>query len=255
MEGAVASHGPVLRVSSLTKRFGDKLAVDDVSLGACAGEIIGILGPNGAGKSTLIGMLCGLLVPDAGSVEIFGRSFAKHRASILARMNIASPYASFPGQLTARQNLSIYADLYGVHRAPQRIAELLELFGISGQAADVRLSKLSSGQVIRVSLCKALLNRPELLLLDEPTAYLDNEIAAQTRNVILQEREARGTTILLTSHNLAEVQGLCDRIVLLSRGRVVACGTPLEVTRSVLGVEREGAALAEVFSRAARGEI
>ena len=251
----VAAADTVLRVAALTKRFGAKVAVDEVSFTAARGEILGILGPNGAGKSTVIGMLCGLLEPDAGSLEIFGRGFAKHRAASLARMNIASPYASLPGQLSPRQNLAIYADLYGVPHPSQRIAELLELFGVGGQTADTRVSKLSSGQVIRVSLCKALLNRPELLLLDEPTVYLDNEIATHTRNVILREREARGMTILLTSHNLAEIQHLCDRIVLLSRGRVVACGTALEVTRAVLGLERESAALAEVFSRAARGEI
>ena len=254
MEEAV-SPDAVLRVAALTKRFGDKVAVDGVSFNAARGEILGILGPNGAGKSTVIGMLCGLLEPDGGSLEIFGRSFARHRGASLARMNIASPYASLPGQLSPRQNLAIYADLYGVPHPSQRIAELLELFGVAGEAADTRVSKLSSGQVIRVSLCKALLNRPELLLLDEPTVYLDNEIATHTRNVILRERQARGMTILLTSHNLAEIQHLCDRIVLLSRGRVVACGTALEVTRAVLGLERDSAALAEVFARAARGEI
>lgn len=254
MEGAPPADA-VLRVAALAKRFGGKVAVEDVSFTASRGEILGILGPNGAGKSTIIGMLSGLLEPDAGSLEIFGRRFAGHRAATLARMNIASPYASLPGQLSARQNLAIYADLYGVPRPGQRIAELLELFGVAGPAADMRVSKLSSGQVIRVSLCKALLNRPELLLLDEPTVYLDNEIATQTRNVILRERQTRGMTILLTSHNLAEIQHLCDRIMLLSRGRVVACGTALEVTRAVLGLERESAALAEVFSRAARGEV
>ncbi len=254
MPGAVLTD-PVLRVASLTKRFGAKLAVEEVSFSASRGEILGILGPNGAGKSTVIGMLCGLLEPDGGCIEIFGRRLAQHRASILARMNIASPYASLPGQLSARQNLSIYADLYGVERPGERIAELLQLFGIPSEAADMRFSKLSSGQVIRVSLCKALLNRPELLLLDEPTVYLDTEIAAQTRSVILRERDDRGTTIVLTSHNLGEIQHLCDRIVLLSRGRAIACGTALEVTRAVLGRERDSAALAEVFSRAARGEV
>ncbi len=245
----------MLRVSSLSKRFGSTLAVDDVSFSASRGEILGILGPNGVGKSTVIGMIAGLLEPDGGGIEIFGKRFAASRASILARMNMSSPYASLPGQLSARQSLSIYADLYGVPRASERIAELLALFGIAERTADMRFSKLSSGQTMRVSLCKALLNRPELLLLDEPTVYLDTEIAMRTRNVLLQERQARGMTILLTSHNLAEIQHLCDRIVLLGRGKVVACGTALEVTRAILGLDRQSAALAEVFSRAARGEL
>jgi ABC-2 type transport system ATP-binding protein len=245
------NNAAVVRAAALTKRFGAKLALDDVGVSAARGEILGILGPNGAGKSTLIAILCGLLEADAGSVDIFGQSLARNRAEILSRMNIASPYASLPGQLTVRQNLSIYADLYGVVWPRRRVAQLLEQFGMTAQA-DTRFSKLSSGQVIRACLCKALLNEPELLLLDEPTAYLDMEIAGRTREILLQERSARGMTIFLTSHNLAEVEQMCDRIVVLRNGRVAAQGTALDVTRAILGARQQSAALAQALSSVAR---
>jgi len=251
MDSARTSAVLVLKATDLYKRFDDKLAVDNIGFSAAKGEILGIVGPNGAGKSTVIGMLSGLLEPDAGSIEIFGLNFARHRAGILQRMNIASPYASLPGQLTVRQNLSIYAGLYGVPHPARRIADLLELFGITA-LADARFSKLSSGQAIRVCLCKALLNQPELLLLDEPTVYLDAEIAARTRELILQQRALRSMTVLLTSHDLAEIEHLCDRIVLLNHGRMAACGSALEVTRAILGLDREHAALGEVFALVAR---
>jgi ABC-2 type transport system ATP-binding protein len=243
--------GAVVAVSALTKRFGEKLAVDAVSFSAAKGEIVGLLGPNGAGKSTLIGMLCGLVEPDAGEIEIFGWTYRRRRSQILARMNVTSPYASLPGQLTVRQNLSIYADLYGIEHPGRRIDELLELFGITQQANE-RYSRLSSGQSIRVSLCKALLNRPELLLLDEPTAYLDSEAAGRAREYILRERAVRGMTILLTSHNIAEIERLCDRIVLLAGGRVISSGAPREVTHAILGPDAPNAALGDVMVRLAR---
>jgi ABC-2 type transport system ATP-binding protein len=241
----------VLNVAGLAKSFAGRPVIADVSFRVAKGEILGILGANGAGKSTLIGMISGLLAPDAGAVEIFGRRFAGNRAACLARMNLASPYAALPGALTVRQNLSIYAALYGVRQPGRRIDELLEQFGVAAQAGT-RCAKLSSGQAIRVGLCKALLNRPDLLLLDEPTVYLDPEIAARARRLILREREARGMTILLTSHNLDEIDHLCDRVLLLDGGRAAALGSKLDVTRALLGQQREQASLGEVFARLAR---
>lgn len=250
--GEIGASETILRVSSLSKRFGEMLAIDNINFTVPRGEILGILGPNGAGKSTLIAMLTGLLEPDGGTIKIFGENLDGRRESILARMNVVSPYASLPGQLTVWQNLSVYADIYGVERANRRIAELLDLFGISSLASK-RFSKLSSGQTIRVELCKALLNRPDLLLLDEPTVYLDNEIAARARGLILQERMQRGMTVIVTSHNIAEIEHLCDRVLLLNRGRIAACGTTLAVTRAILGAERERSALDEVFAHLSRG--
>jgi ABC-2 type transport system ATP-binding protein len=248
---AINQPPPVLEVSGLCKNFGQKRVLDQVGFSVGKGEILGILGPNGAGKSTLIGILSGLLEPDAGTVEIFGRGFRTHRTAILGRMNLASPYAALPRQLTVRQNLLIYGGLYGVRQPARRVSELLDKFGIADKA-DIRLSKLSSGQTARVGLCKALLNAPDLLLLDEPTVYMDQEIAARTRALILQERAARKMTILLTSHNLDEIEHLCDRILLLNHGRVAASGTKLEVTRAMLGGQRERPALSEVFSMMTR---
>lgn len=247
--------GPyIVCANSLSKRFGAKQALADVSFTARRGEILGILGPNGAGKSTLVAILSGLMDADSGSVEIFGQRFGRNRAAILSRMNIASPYASLPGQLTVRQNLSIYADLYGVPLPRERIAQLLDLFGLAPHA-DTRFQKLSSGQAVRACLCKALLNAPELLLLDEPTAYLDTEIAGRTRALLAEERSSRGMTILLTSHNLGEIEELCDRILILSQGRLVARGTALEVTRAILGGQRAQVALDEVFANMARANL
>lgn len=243
----------MLKVAALGKSFGKLRALDNVGFSVGEGEILGVLGANGAGKSTLISILAGLLEPDTGDVEIFQRRFRGHRASILAQMNIASPYASLPGQLTVRENLSIYAGLYGVRRPRPRIEELLRLFGISAQA-DTRFARLSSGQAVRANLCKALLNAPRLLLLDEPTVYLDPEIAIQARTQILRERDARGMAILLTSHNLLEIEHLCDRVLLLKNGSIAAYGTTLEVTRHFLGGQRKQAALDEVFAHLVRSD-
>jgi ABC-2 type transport system ATP-binding protein len=153
-----------------------------------------------------------------------------------------------------RQNLSIYADLYNVPRPRERIAHLLDLFGMVPHA-EMRFQKLSSGQAVRACLCKALLNAPELLLLDEPTAYLDTEIAGRTRALLAEERASRGMTILLTSHNLAEIEELCDRVLLLTDGRLVAKGTALEVTRAILGRHRAQVALGEVFASMAKADL
>ncbi len=241
----------LVQVENLTKRFGDFIAVDRVSLGIERGEIVGMLGPNGAGKTTTIHMILGLITPSAGSIRIFGRSMATHRDEILARMNFTSPYVAFPFRMTVRENLDVFARLYGVRNPKRRIEEMLERFDVA-RLRDKPIARLSSGENTRVGLAKAMLNEPELLLLDEPTAYLDPEIASQVKEILLEAQRERGMTILYTSHNMAEVEQLCRRIVFLNRGRVIACGSPIEVTHAILKEERDEPALEEVFVRVAR---
>jgi ABC-2 type transport system ATP-binding protein len=241
----------LVQVENLTKRFGDFIAVDRVSFGIERGEIVGMLGPNGAGKTTTIHMILGLITPSAGSIRIFGRSMATHRDEILARMNFTSPYVAFPFRMTVRENLDVFARLYGVRNPKRRIEEMLERFDVA-RLRDKPIARLSSGENTRVGLAKAMLNEPELLLLDEPTAYLDPEIASQVKEILLEAQRERGMTILYTSHNMAEVEQLCRRIVFLNRGRVIACGSPIEVTHAILKEERDEPALEEVFVRVAR---
>jgi len=241
----------LLEVRHLSKHYGNVLAVEDVSFGIEPGEILGLLGPNGAGKTTTIHMLLGLITPSAGEVRVFGRSFADHREEILQQMNFSSPYVSFPLRLTVMENLGVFARLYNVAEPRRRIGEMLELFGVK-HLSDKPISRLSSGENTRVGLCKAMLNRPRLLLLDEPTAYLDPEIAWQVKQVLLAAQREFGTTILYTSHNMPEVERMCSRIVFMHHGRVIAQGSPIEITRAILKEERSEPALEEVFLRVVR---
>ncbi|HEY6418377.1 MAG TPA: ABC transporter ATP-binding protein [Candidatus Binataceae bacterium] len=238
----------LVEVKHLTKTFGDFTAVDDVSFGIERGEIVGLLGPNGAGKTTTIHMILGLITPSAGEIRIFEKPFAAHREEILQEMNFTSPYVAFPYRLTVYENLAVFARIYGIPDAQRRIAELLKLFDITG-LRNKPITRLSSGENTRVGLCKAMLNQPKLLLLDEPTAYLDPEIAAQVKEVMLEAQREYGTTILYTSHNMFEVERMCDRIVFLHRGRVIACGSPIEITQEILKEKRDEPALEEVFLR------
>ena len=238
----------LVKVENLTKTFGAFTAVDDVSFSIEAGEIVGMLGPNGAGKTTTIHMVLGLITPGAGKISIFGKSMETHREEILQEMNFTSPYVAFPFRLTVLENLKVFARLYNVPRPRERIDELLELFGIA-KLRDKPIARLSSGENTRVGLCKAFMNKPRLLLLDEPTAYLDPEIAWQVKNVLLEAQRENGTTILYTSHNMDEVERMCNRIVFLHHGRVVAIGSPIEITQAILQEERAEPALEEVFMR------
>jgi ABC-2 type transport system ATP-binding protein len=238
----------LIEVENLSKRFGDFTAVDGVSFDVRPGEIVGMLGPNGAGKTTTIHMILGLITPSAGEVRIFGKSMRTYRAEILAEVNFTSPYVAFPYRLTVLENLNVFARIYGVVRPRERIAEMLELFGIT-DLRDKPIARLSSGENTRVGLAKAMLNDPRLLLLDEPTAYLDPEIAYQVKEVMLRAQRERGTTILYTSHNMAEVEKMCSRIVFLNHGRVIAIGSPIEITHAILKEERDEPALEEVFLR------
>jgi ABC-2 type transport system ATP-binding protein len=214
-----------IQVSHLTKRYGDVLAVDDISFVAPTGATIGLLGGNGAGKTTTIAMLLGLLVPTAGSITVLGRDMARDRFAALAQMNFSSPYVALPARLTVAQNLRVYGHLYDVPRLEHRIGELadeLELRDLLHRPAG----QLSAGQKTRVALAKALINRPALLLLDEPTASLDPDTGDWVRSWLERYRAASGCTILLASHNMAEVERLCTEVLILKRGRVVDRGSP-----------------------------
>ena len=243
----------LVEVEHLSKTFREFTAVKDVSFTIPKGEIVGLLGPNGAGKTTTIHMILGLITPSSGSIRIFGHDFAGHREQILDRMNFTSPYATFPYRLTVSENLRVFARMYHVAKPEERIAELLELMNIA-RLRDTPTTRLSSGENTRVGLCKALLNDPELLLLDEPTAYLDPEIAHDVKEVLLRAQRERGMTILYTSHNMAEVEKMCSRLIFLHHGRVIAEGTPMAVTQAILREERKEPALEEVFLRIAREE-
>jgi len=243
----VTGNGAVLEVEHLTKRFDGIAAVDDVTFSARRGEILGLLGPNGAGKTTTIQLLLGLTAPTSGQVRILGLELRSHRRAILQRVNFSSAYISLPYNLSVRENLEVFGRLYGVSDRAGRIARLLEMFEISDVASMVT-GKLSSGQVTRVNLCKAFLNDPEILFLDEPTASLDPDIAEKVRSALKKVQRERGVTILYTSHNMREIELICDRVIFLSRGRVVAEGTPREI------LERADAeSLEKVFITIARG--
>ncbi len=217
-----------IRVEGLTKRYGDVTAVEGLSFQVGRGETLGLLGGNGAGKTTTIAMLLGLLIPSAGTITVLGRDMARDRFAALARMNFSSPYVALPARLSVAENLRVYGHLYGVRKLERRIAELaeeLELTPFLHRPAG----QLSAGQKTRVALAKSLINRPDVLLLDEPTASLDPDTGDWVRSWLERYRAASGCSILLASHNMAEVERLCSDVLMLKQGRVVDRGTPAEL--------------------------
>ena len=221
---------PVLEIDHVVKRFDDFTAVDGVCLDVRAGEIVGLLGVNGAGKTTLMNMVLGLITPTSGSIRAFGMDLAKHRMEILRRANFCTTYAALPGNVSVRNNLHIFAGLYGVKKPKQKVGELLELLEIT-KLADKPTGQLSAGESTRVNLAKALLNDPELLLLDEPTASLDPDIADKVRKLVRHVQKERSPAILYTSHNMRDIEEVCDRILFLHQGKILASGTADEITR------------------------
>ncbi len=215
----------ILSVSNLRKVYGETLAVDDLSFSLESGEIVGLLGPNGAGKTTTINMILGVLEPSGGRIVIDGCDLATARPIALSRTNFAAVYAPLPGNLTVEQNLRIFAMLYGVRGIASRIDVLLEEFDLV-RFRRVKCGVLSSGEQTRVSLAKAMLNAPRLLLLDEPTASLDPATAGDVRAKIRSFADKRGVSVLWTSHNMYEVEAVCDRVLFLSHGRVLLEGDP-----------------------------
>ena len=216
---------PTLSVSQLHKVYGSTTAVDDLSFVVEPGEIVGLLGPNGAGKTTTINMILGVLEPSAGTIHIDDRDLATDRRGALARTNFAAVYAPLPGNLTVEQNLRVFAMLYGVRAIASRIDVLLAQFDLN-RFRRVKCGVLSSGEQTRVSLAKALLNTPRLLLLDEPTASLDPATAGDVRAKIREYADSGEVSVLWTSHNMFEVQAVCDRVLFLSHGRVLLDGDP-----------------------------
>jgi ABC-2 type transport system ATP-binding protein len=217
-----------IEVTHLTKRYGSVLAVDEISFTVPVGATVGLLGGNGAGKTTTIAMLLGILVPTAGRITVLGHDMARDRFRALARMNFSSPYVSLPQRLTVRQNLRVYGHLYDVPQQDARIRELAGELDLS-DLLDRPAGQLSAGQKTRVALAKALINRPELLLLDEPTASLDPDTGDWVRTWLERYRAKSGATILLATHNMAEVERLCSDVLMLKRGRIVDRGSPTEL--------------------------
>ncbi|MEM7146231.1 MAG: ABC transporter ATP-binding protein [Verrucomicrobiota bacterium] len=243
----LAMAGVMLQVQGLTKEFGDFTAVDRLSFEIEAGEIVGLLGVNGAGKTTAINMILGLVEPSSGEVSLFGEDFKAKRVEILRRTNYSSSYTDLPGNLRVWQNLLVFGKLYGVPDIRGKTDEVLELFEISHLRNRVT-GELSAGESTRVNLCKALLNDPELLMLDEPTASLDPDIADKVRKVIRRVRDEKGMGVLYTSHNMRDVEEVCDRVIFMHKGKVLCEGTPEEIVKRF-----QEDSLEEVFIRVARG--
>ncbi|HJQ55267.1 MAG TPA: ABC transporter ATP-binding protein [Vineibacter sp.] len=237
----------VIEVRHLRKEYGKIVAVDDLSFAVPAGAVLGLLGGNGAGKTTTISMLLGLLVPTAGQIHILGEDMLRHRFRVLPRMNLSSPYVDLPHRLTARQNLAVYGRLYGVADLSRRIDTLAAELDLR-EHLDRPFGHLSSGQKTRVTLAKALVNTPAVLLLDEPTASLDPDTADWVRTFLKDYGRQTGATILLASHNMPEVERLCDDVILMQTGKVFDRGAPADL------IARFGRdSMEEVFLDMARG--
>jgi ABC-2 type transport system ATP-binding protein len=238
-----------IEVAQLVKLYKTTCAVDGVSFSIARGSITGLLGGNGAGKTTTIAMIMGLVLPTSGRIQVLGCSMPEQSAEVLGRMNFESPYVDMPMRLTVRQNLTIFGRLYAVPNLRERIAKLAADLDL-GDFLDRANGKLSAGQKTRVALAKALINQPELLLLDEPTASLDPDTADWIRRHLETYRKAHGATILLASHNMLEVERLCDRVIIMKRGRIEDDDTPDRIMARYNRTTME-----EVFLDVARGRV
>ncbi|MBI2052027.1 ABC transporter ATP-binding protein [Candidatus Roizmanbacteria bacterium] len=222
----------ILSVSNLTKRFGDFTAVDNISFELKEGEILGLLGPNGAGKTTTIHILLGITSATSGKISYFDMDFFKNRQESLQRINFASSFNTLQGKITVLENLLVFARLYDVKNPKKRIHELLEFFEMR-EFINKKYWDLSSGQRTRVNLVKALINSPEIILMDEPTAALDPDISDKLLNLIEDLRSSQKLSILYTSHDMAEVTRICDRVIFLDKGKIIAEDTPLGLTKRI----------------------
>lgn len=241
-------HPTIIEVKKLTKAFGSVLAVNCVSFSIEKGKITGLLGPNGAGKTTIIQMILDLITPTSGEIKIFGKKIKTHREEILGRMNFSSAYIMLPYNLKVQESLLTFARLYGVRHPMKRVLALAEFFGITEFLPKMTAS-LSTGQLTRVHLAKALLNNPDILLLDEPTSSLDPDIADKTRKLLLEIKKEHGTTILYTSHNMTEVEEMCDRVIFINKGVVTDDDTPDQLIKKYGKKDMN-----DVFLAIARGE-
>jgi len=244
---AADTSGPAVAVERLVKVYKTVTAVDDISFALAPGTCTALLGGNGAGKTTTIATIMGLLTPTAGKVRVLGAEMPRQRHLVLHRMNFESPYVGMPMRLTIRQNLTVFGMLYAVEGVAARIARLAEELGLT-ELLDRPVGRLSSGQKTRASLAKALINDPEVLLLDEPTASLDPDSADWVRGRLERYRRERQATVLLASHNMSEVERMCERVIMLKRGRIEDDDTPARL------IARYGRhTLEEVFLDIARG--
>ncbi len=222
----------ILNVKNLTKKFKDFTAVNDISFELREGEILGFLGPNGAGKTTTIQMLLGILTPTSGSIEYFGKDLLKHREEILEQVNFSTTYTNLPWVLKVSECLTFISYLYDIKNRKERIKELVEVFDLGG-LLNKNISSLSSGQNTRVNLAKSFINNPKVLLLDEPTASLDPETADMVRKILLKEQKEHGISIILTSHNMNEVETVCNRVIFINNGTIVANDTPQSLAKTI----------------------
>ena len=236
----------IIEIKELKKNYGKTIAVDNLNFKIQKGQIIGLLGPNGCGKSTTIGMMLGLIKPTSGSVIINNKDIEDNRTSLLEKMNFISPYVELPKKLTVEENLKIYARLYGVKNLKEKIDNLIEKLNLI-EFKSRKTGELSSGQKNRVSLAKALINDPEILLLDEPTASLDPDVGDYIRSFIEDFASNKGSTILLASHNMNEVERLCHEVMMMKNGKIIDKGTSSDL------INKHGRKnLEEVFLKIAR---
>ena len=243
----LVSAPPAIAVDDLVKVYKTTRAVDGISFALPSGSITGLLGGNGAGKTTTIAMILGLVLPTSGTARVLGAEMPRQRYQVLHRMNFESPYIDMPHRLTVRQNLAVFGRLYAVEDLRERIASIADELDLY-EFLDRPTGKLSAGQKTRVALAKALINRPEVLLLDEPTASLDPDTADWVRGRLDRFRKERGATVLLASHNMTEVERLCERVIIMKRGRIEDDDTPSHL---LARYGRE--TLEEVFLDVARG--
>jgi len=221
---------PIVEIRQLTKHFGDFTAVDQVSFDIQPGETVGLLGPNGAGKTTIFQMLLGVITPTEGSIHMFGLDLIKHREEILRQVNFSSTYISMPYALTVEENLRVIGKLYSLPDINRRIDDVLKKL----EMEDIRqrlTRKLSSGQMTRLTLAKAVMTEPRILFLDEPTASLDPDIAHKIRAFLKEYRDVSGLSMLYTSHNMREMEEMSDRIIFLQRGKIIAQGTATNIVK------------------------
>ncbi len=229
---ALIMQDSILEVKNLTKKFGTFTAVNDISFSLRKGEVLGLLGPNGAGKTTTIHLLLGLTILNSGSILYFGKDFLTHKEYCLQKINFASAFNTLQGRITVWENLLVFAYLYGIKNPKKKILELCGYFEISNLLFSLYWN-LSSGEKTRVNIIKSLLNDPELLLMDEPTASLDPDIADKTLSFIENLRNSKRLSILYTSHDMNEVTRICDRVIFLDHGRIVLQDSPLNLTKQI----------------------
>lgn len=243
----------ILEVKNLKKNFGEFVAIDDISFSLEEGEILGFLGPNGAGKSTTIYCLLGLIDPDFGQINIFGKNIKKNRSEILKQVNYAAAEFHLPWNLTLRECLFVYGKIYEVSDINKRINQILDIFEMS-HLKNKPIRDLSLGQRTRGNLCKALLNKPRLLLLDEPMASMDPDAVDKGINIIKQIQRSEKMSILYTSHNMWEIEEVASNVIFINHGKIIAQGSPLELTQQVLTDEADEPNLKDVFIHLSRSK-